>query len=106
MSLYQVQQCLFDHVRALEAVGSTRRADSVVTEGYTLTPTEQEALGRCDIAGLYGMGVHPVIVNALARALGWKRADYRTLFGTGDSGGAASTPTVPSTGRRPRWLTS
>jgi hypothetical protein len=37
-------------------------------------------LVKGDIAAIYAAGTHPVIVNGYCRAMGYKRADYRTLL--------------------------
>lgn len=99
MSLYQVQLCLFDHLRALEKLAVGAERPGIAVSGYRLTEREREALLASDVGVLYEMGTHPVLVNALCRAEGWKRADYRVLF---DSAGA---PASPFSGR-PRWQTS
>jgi len=94
MSLYQVQQCLFDYLRAMEDAPPGARPD-IRTEGYDLTEAERTALTTSDVGALYTMGVHPVILNGYCRALGYKRADYRPLLA-----GVAPEP------RRTRWQTS
>ena len=96
MSLYQVQQCLFDYLRILEDPKTVGRPDIDPT-GYDLTDEEKTALETQDIGAIYKMGTHPVIINGLCRALGYKRADYRELLT------AAAGPTEP---RRTRWQTS
>lgn len=80
MSLYQLQRCLFDYLRAMEDTpeGSERPALSV--DGYELTDKERGALVDGDIAAIYAAGTHPVIVNGYCRAMGYKRADYRPLL--------------------------
>jgi hypothetical protein len=94
MTLYQVQQCLFDYLRAMEDAppGTT---PEISTEGYDLTTAEHAALAGGDVGALYTMGVHPVIINGYCRAMGYKRADYRPLLA-----GVAPEP------RRTRWQTS
>jgi hypothetical protein len=79
MSLYQVQQCLFDYIRALEH-RDTEELPPMRTEGYTLTPDEQSAVEGGDVAALYQMGVHPVIINTSCRSVGFSRNDYRVLL--------------------------
>jgi hypothetical protein len=91
MSLYEVQQCLFDYLRAMEGAPPGGRPD-VVTEGYDLTDAERTALTKGDVGAFYTMGVHPVIINGYCRAMGYKRADYRPLLS-----GVAPEP------RRTRW---
>jgi hypothetical protein len=91
MSLYEVQQCLFDYLRAMENAPPGDRP-AIVTDGYDLTDDERTALTEGDVGAFYTMGVHPVIINGYCRAMGYKRADYRPLLA-----GVASEP------RRTRW---
>lgn len=80
MSIYQLQQCLYDHLRALEDSPPDGPKPDLSTEGYTLTDEERQALEARDIGALYALGTHPVIINGYCRAMGYKRADYRPLF--------------------------
>lgn len=80
MSIYQLQECLFNHLRALEDSPADGPVPELSTEGYTLTDEERRALENRDVAALYALGTHPVIINGFCRALGYKRADYRPLF--------------------------
>ena len=95
MSLYQVQQCLFDYLRAMEDAPPGPKPD-IKTDGYDLTDAERTALTDGDVRAFGEMGVHPVIINGYCRALGYKRADYRPLLE------AVSEPT----NRRTRWQKS
>jgi hypothetical protein len=79
MSLFQVQQCLFDYLRALEDPSQPRKPE-IQLDGYDLTETERTALATGDVGSLYLMGTHPVIINGYCRAMGYKRADYRPLL--------------------------
>lgn len=96
MSLYQVQQCLFDYLRVLEDP-KTQGSPEIDIDGYDLTDREREVLIDKDIGAIYTMGVHPVIVNSYCRALGYKRADYRRLL-------EAAAPQTDQ--RKTRWQTS
>lgn len=95
MSIYDVQRALFDYLRAMENTKSETRPD-ISIEGYDLTEDEKKALVAGDVGTLYGMGVHPVIINGYCRAMGYKRADYKPLLA------AHATPSP----RRTRWQTS
>jgi hypothetical protein len=95
VSLYQVQQCLFDYLRAMEGAPPGSDRPDIDIEGYDLSPEEQKALTTGDVRAFHVMGVHPVIINGYCRAMGYKRADYRPLLAE-----AASEP------RRTRWRTS
>jgi len=79
MSLAQVQKCLFDYLRALEAAGDGPKPD-IKIDGYVLTDEEATALREKDIGKIYAFGVHPVILNGYCRALGYKRDSYRPLL--------------------------
>ena len=96
MSLYQVQQCLFDYLRVLEDP-RTEGQPEINLAGYDLTEAERAALAGKDIEAIYKMGTHPVIVNGICRAMGFKRADYRALL-------EQAAPDTES--RRTRWQTS
>ncbi len=93
MSLYQMQQAVFDHLRRLEDPDDARRPDDILVDGYDLTEEERTALLAGDVAAFHNHHVHPVLINAYCRANGWKRADYRQLFPAGSA-------TVPG---RSRW---
>jgi hypothetical protein len=70
---YLLQRAVFDRLRQGEAV--------VLPAGL---PEADAALLRAgDLRGLADRGVHPVLINALARALGMTRADYRRLLAAG-----------------------
>jgi hypothetical protein len=94
VSLYEVQQCLFDYLRALEGAQPGTKPE-IRLDGYELSEPERAALTSGDVGAFYSMGVHPVIINGYCRAMGYKRADYRPLLS-----GVAPKP------RRTRWQTS
>jgi hypothetical protein len=99
MSIYQVQKCLFDYLRAREHAPKDARPDiaTIAAQGYDLTDEERKAVESLDLGALYAMGTHPVIINGLARNMGYRKADYRPLL-------AASLP--PERKGKPRWLKS
>ena len=80
MSIYQLQACLFNYLRALENSPADGPKPELSTEGYALTDEESRALTNKDVGALYALGTHPVIINGYCRATGYKRADYRPLF--------------------------
>lgn len=96
MSLYQMQQCLFDYLRAMENAPEGAPRPKLSVEGYDLTEEERAALVNGDVAAFYAAGTHPVIINGYCRAMGYKRADYRSLLEAADS----------QTKRKTRWQTS
>ncbi len=99
MSVYQVQQCLFDHLRRLERLPAGAERPAVSVDGYDLSDAERAALQEPDVAALWSMGTHPVLINGFCRSQGWKRADYRVLF-------EGATAAQDGFRGRPRWQTS
>jgi hypothetical protein len=100
MSVYQVQKALFDYLRAREHAPKGERPEigDVVARGhYDLDEDERKAVEGLDLGALYAMGTHPVIINGLARNMGYRKADYRPLL-------AGSMP--PERKVKPRWLKS
>ena len=96
MSLYQMQQCLFDYLRSMENAAPEAPRPELSVEGYDLTEEERTALVNGDVAAFYKAGTHPVIINGYCRAMGYKRADYRSLL----------EPVDNETHRKTRWQTS
>lgn len=99
MSIYQVQKALYDYLRAREHAPRDQRPEiaDVVAQGYDLDDEERKAVEELDLGTLYAMGTHPVIINGLARNMGYRKADYRPLL-------AGSMP--PERKVKPRWLKS
>ncbi|HEX9259972.1 MAG TPA: hypothetical protein VF855_10585 [Acidimicrobiales bacterium] len=93
MSAYRLQQYLFDQLGRW----ATDPDDDVDVVAYALEADELEAVGHNDIAGLYRLGVHPVLLNAWCRATGHSRDEYRSLL---------APLRRPDDGRAPRWRTS
>jgi hypothetical protein len=80
VSLYQLQQCVYNYLRTLEAVEAGSPVPTLSTNGYDLNEEEQRALKTGDVGAMYSMGIHPVIINGYCRAMGYRRADYRELL--------------------------
>lgn len=78
MSLYQLHRCVWDGLRAAE-VSSGRQA-RFDPDDYELTPDEREAYERRDVARLYQLGLHPVLLNGFCRAAGLTREQYRDVL--------------------------
>jgi hypothetical protein len=98
VSIYQVQKALYDYLRAREhAAGEKPDIQTVAAQGYDLDDEERKAVEELDLGKLYAMGTHPVIINGLARNMGYRKADYRPLL-------AGSMP--PERKVKPRWLKS
>ena len=91
MSLYQLHRCVYDHVR-----GAGVRSDQgaqVDAARYDLTDEESRAFATRDVAALYQLGLHPVLLNAFCRAVGFARDDYRRML----------EPLAVPAGPTPRW---
>lgn len=92
MSVYELHKAMHDRLGRF----STGEDGPVPVDDYRLTDAEREALQTDDIGALYGLGAHPVLLNAYCRALGVKRDDYR----------AKLAPYATAETRRPRWRNS
>ena len=100
MTNYDTQRVLFDYLRAREHAPPGEKPDIkavVKAKEYDLTDQELTAVEALDLGTLYAVGVHPVIINGLARNMGYRKADYRPLL-------AGSMP--PERKVKPRWLKS
>ncbi len=78
VSLYQLHRCVFDYLRAGEV--SSGEAPDFDLSRYDLTDEERKVFEAKDIAALYQMGLHPVLLNGYCRALGYERDDYRATL--------------------------
>jgi hypothetical protein len=78
MSLYQLHRCVFDYLRAGEV--SSGAAPDFDVSSYDLTDEERKIFESKDIAALYQMGLHPVLLNGYCRAIGYERSDYRAIL--------------------------
>ena len=77
MSQYQLQKLIYDYLRQ---AGTATERPQISTEGYELTAAERAAAEAADIRELYQLGLHPVLVNAFARAMGYQRDDYAKML--------------------------
>lgn len=93
MTAYRLQQHLFDQLGRW----STEPGAVLDVSPYDLDGAELEALARNDVAALYALGVHPVLLNAWCRATGYTRDQYRELL---------APLRRPDDGRAPRWRSS
>jgi hypothetical protein len=93
VSQYQLQKLVYDYLRK---AGTATERPPIETEGYELTTEERAAAEAADIRQLYLLGLHPVLVNAFARAMGYQRDDYAKMLSDLDR-----PPEV-----RPRWRSS
>jgi hypothetical protein len=77
VSQYQLQKLVYDY---LHEAGTASERPPLSTDGYELTGEERAAVEAADIRGLYQLGLHPVLVNAFARAMGYQRDDYAKML--------------------------
>jgi hypothetical protein len=77
VSQYQLQKLIYDYLRK---AGTATERPQISTEGYELTAAERAAAEAADIRELYQLGLHPVLVNAFARAMGHQRDDYAKML--------------------------
>ncbi|MGE3286564.1 MAG: hypothetical protein AB7J32_10745 [Pseudonocardia sp.] len=94
MSLYQLNRCVYDWVRA----GEVNSSEGDGREGfdvsrYELTDEEREAFEKRDVAAFYQMGLHQVLLNRYCRAAGFARDEYRAILA----------PFATTEERRGRW---
>jgi hypothetical protein len=78
MSLYQLHRCVWDSIRA-GAVSSGPGREFDVSR-YDLDETERKAFETRDVAELYRLGLHPVLLNGFCRASGFSRNEYRSVL--------------------------
>jgi hypothetical protein len=88
MSIYRLQQRIFETLRGKASPPGRRDPQD---DG--LTEEERRALEDEDVAALYLMGVHPVLLNGFCRAAGLGRNDYRAVL----------EPFDDAVRRMPRW---
>lgn len=91
MSAYQLQRAVFDVLRARE-----KGAERAPAGSYDLTPRELDALEGNDLREMALLGVHPVLINAYARACGIPRGEYKLMLAG----------TSRRSDGRPRWRAS
>jgi len=83
VSLYQLHRCVYDWVRAGEVAGGAaggQSRESFDASRYDLSDDERQAFESKDVAALYQLGLHPVLLNRFCRAAGFSRDDYRKLL--------------------------
>jgi hypothetical protein len=81
MSFYQLHRCVYDWVRAGEVnSGSSDGRLDFDDSQYELTDAERKAFESQDVAALYQLGLHEVLLNRFCRAAGFARDDYRKIL--------------------------
>ncbi|MEN3264506.1 MAG: hypothetical protein V7646_1400 [Pseudonocardia sp.] len=82
VSLYQLHRCVYDYVRAGEISdgGDADGRKSFDAGRYELSDDERKAFDTKDVAALYQLGLHAVLLNRFCRAVGYARDDYRKML--------------------------
>jgi len=78
VSAYQLHRCVFDYMRAGEV--SSGAAPDFDVSRYDLTEEERKAFESKDVAALYQLNLHPVLLNGYCRAIGYGRDEYRAVL--------------------------
>jgi hypothetical protein len=82
VSWYQLHRCVYDWVRAGEVSDQSNDGgrEAFDASRYDLTDEERQAFESRDVAKLYQLGLHEVLLNRFARAAGFARDDYRKIL--------------------------
>ena len=83
MSWYQLHRCVYDWIRAGEVGSGEGGGDGRAgfdASRYELTDDERKAFQERDVAALYQLGLHQVLLNRFCRAAGFARDEYRKLL--------------------------
>lgn len=76
MSLYQVQKVMFLLKKDEQLAQAIKQTPSAALAPFPLSDEERAALGAGDLAALYRMGVHPLLLAPYSRVMGISRPDY------------------------------
>lgn len=68
MGLYTLQKAMYDYLNPRDRPGAPALEAGILRERYGLADPEIAALLEGDVAALYRLGVHPVLLNSYARA--------------------------------------
>jgi hypothetical protein len=79
MAAYALQRAIFDYLNPRDRPGAPALDAESLQARYGLADAEVRALVDADVAALYQLGVHPVLLNSFARA-GVPRDRYRAAL--------------------------
>ena len=68
MTAYALQKAIYDYLNAKGRPGAPALEPDGLRARYELSEPEITALVEADVAALYRLGVHPVLLNSYARA--------------------------------------
>jgi hypothetical protein len=80
MSLYQLHAAMYRYLNPKDGAPLPLEREAVL-ERFDLNERELDALLRTDVAELYRLGVHPVMLNSYARAR-MSPPEYRAILAT------------------------
>ncbi|WP_151448637.1 hypothetical protein [Lacisediminimonas profundi] len=80
MSLYTVQQTLFRLKKDKPFSATFKELGAAALATLDLSEQERDAVANGDLAGLYRMGVHPLLLAPYARLMGIARPRYQELL--------------------------
>jgi hypothetical protein len=80
MSLYGVQKAMYDLKKDKGLQERFKQDAARALEGRDLTAAERDKLAAGDLAGLYRMGVHPLLLAPYSRLMGIPRPKYQELL--------------------------
>jgi hypothetical protein len=78
MSLYALQSAIYRYLHPRDSAPVQLEREAVL-ERFGLTEREADAFLECDVAELYRLGVHPVLLNSYARAR-MVPSEYRAIL--------------------------
>jgi hypothetical protein len=84
MTAYALQRAIYDYLNPRGRPEPPALDAAVLRARYELSEAELRALVEGDVAGLYRLGVHPVLLNSYARARVPREA-YRAALATLDA---------------------
>ncbi len=76
MSWYELHRCVYDFIRAYESA----QPQTFDVSTYRLTAEERRAFDQRDVATLYRLHLHGVLLNRYCRQIGLSRQEYRALL--------------------------
>lgn len=76
MTWYDMHRCVYDYIRASE----TGAPESFDIGRYELTEQERRAFEQRDVAALYQLDLHGVLLNRFCREIGFSRDQYRVIL--------------------------
>lgn len=80
MSLYGVQKAMYLLKKDRGLQERFKQDAARALEGHEVSAVERDALAAGDLAALYRMGVHPLLLAPFSRMMGIPRSKYQELL--------------------------